>query len=101
MAVEVSFFSQIVSASKENISDAKLVTKSKVSGADFNEDNSEYLDIFNALATKADERHAEQNITKKKSSTDAKKRANISNKIFGYIHVAHCQPLFFWLGMTI
>lgn len=83
----------LVHNAKDKPSDSELVANSEAE-AEYELD--EKTDLFSEIfATEANQSQKQQKKNHKTSRSDVAKHANLSIKIFDYIHVARCHRLFF------
>lgn len=92
---KISQLNQVLNAD-EDLSDAESVAGSAAgSEADFDIDDVDEADLISGLlATEADETQLSKKKERKSNKSDAAKRANLSEEIFEYIHVARCRRLY-------
>ena len=80
-------------ASSEAGSEADLEARLK---ADFDFNNNDKANLVSGiLVTEANKSRTNKNKECKSNKFDAVKQANISNKIFKYIHITQCQRFYF------
>ena len=84
--IQTSPLSQIVTA--DEVSDTESITGFE---QEFDQPDTENLLL---LATEGEDEMVKKKNEKKANKSDAEKRANLSNEIFDYIHVAPCRRLF-------
>lgn len=89
----------------DNVTDANSDAGSKASSktgsgaclkVDFDLNNADKVDLLSGvLATEANKSQISKKKNHRSNKSDATKQANLSNKMFEYIHVAQCQRLYF------